>query len=211
MTVSSATLQALVTAALMGKTAAGARVFTPRTWSTASEDMPLLLVQAPKETKTSLGRSGAPQFTCVTTIRVIGRVYVLAEAGDAGAAAALAAAGDLQRQIEVAVINDFALHREVQNFAGVEVVTGVSKDAEQVFGETILDFALEFYQGPEDFAPIDGDPILELAIYADLLNVFSPTGVFDETPFAADATPPPRTSGPDGRLEGVALIILPEE
>lgn len=198
--------------ALDGKTAAGARVFDPRTWPTNPGEMPIILVQCPKQQKKGKGRSGAPSFDCIATIRVIGRVYALAQAGDAAATAALAAASALERQIEVAIVNDYALKREVQAFAQIDIVTGVNgKEGEAIFGETVLDFHLDFYQEPADFAPIAADPLDELHIFADLVNVFSPTGTFDETPFAADAEPDPRISGPDGRLEAAAIHIIPQD
>lgn len=203
-------IQARIVAALTGATAAGANVYTPRTWPTKATAMPFLMVQSPTEEKVSLGRSGPAQFHVTATFRVVGRVYALETGVEQAAQAALAAVGALKRQVEIAVINDGLLHQMVQKFASVRSITDVKTEGEATFGELVMDFGIEFYQGPEDFAPVEADPIEELAIYADLLNVFSPTGVFADTPFADDATAPPRTSGPDGRPEGAALIPLPQ-
>lgn len=212
MTDSAALQDGVVEAIRTGPTAAGANVYSPRTWPTKPDVMPIVLVQSPTEEKTSLGRSGASQFNVVTTVRVVGRVYAKVAGDDAAAVAALAAVGVLQRQIEVAVINNQDLRAlGVQQFSFVRIVTQVKTEGEFTFGELVMDFGLEFYQGPEDFHPLASDPMAEIAIYADLVNVFSPSGTFDETPFAADATPEPRTEGPDGRPEGMALIILPQE
>jgi hypothetical protein len=210
MTVTADVLQDLMVTALTGATGAGARVYAPRDWPTKTDDMPILLVQSPRERKEGLGRSGAPQFTVTTTIRVVARVTAPAQTGDRGAQAALAAIGVLQRQIEVAAINSYELRKAIQQFTSVDVVTGVKSDAELHIAELVMDFALEFYQGPEDFAPIASSPIEQLALYADLVNVFSPTGVFAAPPFAGQATASPRTSGPDGRPEGAVLIDLPQ-
>jgi len=42
----------------------------------------------------------------------------------------------------------------------------------------------------------------------DLQNVFSPTGAFTDSDFAASVNPSPRASGPDGRLEISAMVKL---
>jgi hypothetical protein len=209
--ITSDVLQGLMVAAMMGATAAGTNVFAPRDWPTDTSEMPILLVQSPSEVKeNAAGRSGPPQFTVTTTIRVVGRVTAKAQTGDAGAMAALAATGVLQRQIEVAVINNYALRRAIQQFSSVTVKNGVSAEGEQHIAELVMDFALEFYQGPEDFAPNPSSVLEQFAIYADLVNVFSPTGTFAGTPFAGQAHPSPRTSGPDGRAEGAAVINIPQ-
>ena len=100
----------------------------------------------------------------------------------------------------------------IQQIASVQIRNNVKSDAELHVAELAMDFAIEFYQGPEDFAPIVASPFAELAVYADLVNIFSPTGTFDSSlePFDA-ATPAPRTSGPDGRPEFKALIELPQD
>lgn len=209
MTVSSDTLLAEVVA-LLTADLAGVTVYSPRSWNTPPAGMPEVMAQSPAEKKVSLGRSGASSFNCVMTLRLVGRVYAKVQANDAAAAAALAAVGVLQRAIEVSLINRTELRAAgVQEFQEVRVVTAVKTEGEYVFGELVFDLDLEFYQGPEDFAPIDGSVIDELAIYADLLNLFSPLGDFTAdphaTPFADEAAPPPRTSGPDGRAEGAVV------
>lgn len=218
MTITSDSLQALMVAALTRQddaghypTGAADKVYAPRDWPTVASLMPVILVQSPTERKTGMGRSGAPQFTVTTTLRVVARVYALADTGDSGAVAALAATSVLQRQIEVAVINDYDLRASIQQYTTIEVTNEVKRDGEMHFGELVMDFSLEFYQGPEDFAPIVSDAIAELAIYGDLLNVFDPTGTYDPDlePFDA-ATDAPRTEGPDGRPEISALIELPQ-
>jgi hypothetical protein len=203
----------LFAAALTGHTDAGAAVFVPRSWPTAPSDMPMLGITPGPELKTGEGRSGAPAFTTAAVIRVMGRLTAKAEAGDAGAAALLGAMMVLQRQIERAVINEPNLRRVIQQFKSVKVTRQI-ETKETIVGDLAMDFEVEFYQPAEDFFPIDGDAIETLAVYADLINVFSPssdfTGQPDATPFVADASPAPRTSGPDGRAEGAVDITLPQ-
>lgn len=207
MSTTSDLLQGLIVAALTGTTGAGDKVFAPRDWPTTPGEMPILLIQSPTEHKESLGRSGAQQFTTTVTIRVVGRMTAKAQTGDAGAGALLAALGVLQGQIQVAVINSYDLSQQIQQIASVDVKNGVSSEAEQHLGELVMDFHLETYEGPEDFAPVTASPIDQLAIFADLVNVYSPSGTFDPTlePFTA-ATPEPRTAGPDGRPEASLFI-----
>lgn len=220
--ISASVLQGLLVAALVTqtpaaewKTMAQANVYDPRTWPTTLGAMPIILVDTPKETKRGMGRSGGPQFTCVATVRVVGRVTAKASAGDDNAAGAcLAAAQLLERQIEVAVVNDYDLKLVVQQFASVEVETAVRRDGEVLFGETVMLFGLEYFQGPEDFAPNPFSDLEEIALYADLVNVFSSSGDFTgdphATPFVDQAADPPRTQGPDGRAEGAVIVTLPQ-
>lgn len=207
-------LQDLIRDAVTGATAAGANVFTPRTWRTPPAAMPFLMIQSPSETKQNVaGRTGPGEFWTVGRFRIVGRVYAKADVADpTGAAiAAEAAVSVLKRQIEVAVINADPIRRAIQQCVSVESVTDVKSDGGLTFGEVEMTFSLEYYQGPEDFAPVASDPFEEFAIYADLINVYSPTGTFDPSlePFTA-ATLAPRTSGPDGRPEAVAIVELPQ-
>lgn len=213
MTVTDDILAGLVADAIRdGATLLGGNVFVPRTWPTEPDGMPIGMVQSPTEEKTSLGRSGAVQFNCVTTVRFVGRVFAKVAGNDQAAIAALAAVGALKRQVEVAVLGNQALRDAgLQKFSWVRSVTDVKTEGGYTFGELVMDFGLEFYQDWSDFHPLDADPFDQVAIYADLINLFSPTGAFDGTPFADEANPSPRTEGPDGRAEGAALITLPQE
>lgn len=189
-------------------TIAGANVFEPRDWPTELGIMPILLVQSPREVKESLGRNGAPQFTVTTCVHLVGRVTAPATSGDAGAAAVLGVLGVFQRQIEVAVVNYTPLMVLLQQVARVEVNKKVTSDAEQHVGEVTVDLYLEFYQGPEAFCPTTTNPLTEIAIYSDLVNVFDPSGTYANPPFPSSVESAPRTSGPDGRTEGGLLIEL---
>jgi hypothetical protein len=199
-----AELMDLMAAALVGQTAAGARVYTPRTWPTRPGDMPILLLTPGKEVKKSKGRS-APAFDVLAVVRVQGRVFAKSGVGDAGAIAALAAAELLKAQIEVALINQYDLQRAVQSIAQVETQVATGKDGEMVYGEVLVDFTFDFFQYADQFHPVDGEPLEELKLYGDLLNIFSAlddfTGAPGATPWVADALAAPRKAGPDGRAE----------
>lgn len=212
MIVTSDTIQDAIVAALTGATAAGANVFTARDWQTPAAQMPVILVQSPNERKETVsGRNGPAAFNVMGTFRIVARVYAKAEAGDAGAMAALAAVQLLQRQIEVAVINAAPIWELVQQFSWVEVTNTVKKE-EYHFGELIMDLGLEFYQGADAFAQVVSDPFAELHVFADLVNVYDPAGDYSGTEvsqlFPGAIMPSPRTSGPDGRVEAGAAIVF---
>jgi hypothetical protein len=200
------TLQDLIVAAVKGKTVAGDNIFTPRDWPARADLYPMLKVSSPTERKQSLGPNG-PQFMTSVTIRLTGTLTAKPQKNNAGAGAALAALAIWQRQIEVTVINDYQLFRVIQEMESVDVVSNVSQQGETHIGELTMDFVMKFPQGPEDFAPPEFGSLRELHVFADLVNVASPTGTF-APPINYPVTPSPRVLGPDGRVEGEALIDL---
>lgn len=206
----SADLRLLSQDALLGNTNVASSVYTPLDRPTWSGNYPVIFIQTPSEEKESLGRNGAPQFIVTTTVRIIARVEQPKEANGAGAAKAELALEALQDQIEKSLINYPKLMQQLQQFAWVRVQKEVNGDGEKHLGELLMDFGMEFYQGPEDFYPIETDPLEEITVDADLLNVADPTGTYPNPPFPDSVTPAPRTSGPDGRSEGGLDITLPQ-
>ncbi|MDE9528384.1 ATP-binding protein, partial [Xenorhabdus bovienii] len=97
---------------------AQSRVYSPRDWSTRSEDYPCILVQTPFDHKKSLGRN-VPQFHTITTVRVTGRIEEFDNETDYGAERAELALEALREQIERAVINSYELTRVVQQYAEI--------------------------------------------------------------------------------------------
>lgn len=199
-------VQAAFIVALTGTTGAGANVFAPRDWPTPLGDLPMLMLQAPKEHKGSLGPN-APAYDVSTTIRVIGRLTGKAIADGAAAGVLLTALGVLQRQIEAAVINNYELYRIISEIESVDTENAVKSEGNQPIGEVTMDFVCKFYQGPEAFAQPTLTPIAELAVYGDLVNVFDPNGTYTK-PFNYPVAPAPRTAGPDGRVEAGAIVAL---
>ena len=168
----SAYLVDLVVAALLGPqagadpagyaTAAGQRIYRPGDWPTQALQYPIIKLRVPRELKQSIARSGAPEFTVTTTIRIVGEVSEPAAVNDAGVAAAEAALWQLQREIEVAVINSYPLTTSIQQIASVDSQLSYNSDAETHLAGIQIDLALEFYQGAEDFAPVPADDLNEL-------------------------------------------------
>lgn len=155
----SATIRALVIAALVGKTDAGTRVYSPRDWATSEDMYPIILVQTPYEEKQSLGRN-APQFNTVTTVRITGRLQEI-DSADAnnGASLAESALENLREQIERAVINSYELTRQTQQFKSVRSTIDISAGGEGHTAQLLFELDIEYYQGPEDFYPIESTPL----------------------------------------------------
>lgn len=204
----SADLRLLAASALSSATDAGTNVFAARDWPTWNGSYPVLYLHTPIEEKESLGRNGAPQFTVTATLRISARVQKPTTTTGTGAAAAVVALETLQRQMELALVNNPALMGQLQQFPFVRTEMKVDDDGDQNLAELVMDVGMEFYQGPEDFYPVPTVPLEQITVDADLANVFDATGTYANPPFPQSVEPAPRTSGPDGRAEGGLEITL---
>ncbi|MGY2732387.1 hypothetical protein [Sphingomonas sp. UYP23] len=161
MTTTSGGLLAIAVAAVAAPNAtdAGDQVFSPGDWPTQSGQYSRLKARVATESKQSLGRGGGPEFTVTATFRFIGEVSAAPQFLNAGANAAAAQILHLARQVEVAVIGLPALYDErVQQFPTVQTEFSYNSDGETHLAGFQMDVAVEFYQGPEDFAqPVTTD------------------------------------------------------
>ncbi|MDE3022257.1 MAG: ATP-binding protein [Pseudomonadota bacterium] len=179
---STAQLRTLSVAALKNAvTLAGQDVFSPRDWPTWGGSYPVILVQTPFEEKTSIGRN-VPEFTVTATLKVTARVQSLAASADAGAAAAEADLEIFKNQIEVALINNPTIMPLLQQIAFVRSQMEVNAEGEQHIGELVMEFGLEFYQGPEAFNKPVTTALTEIT-----LTVTEPSGTTEP---AIDVYPP---------------------
>ncbi|MCP1376043.1 hypothetical protein [Dyella lutea] len=206
----SSDLRLLAAAILKNATDAGTNVFAARDWPTWKGGYPVLYLHTPVEEKESLGPNGAPQFTVTSTLRISARVQKPTAADGSGAAAAVVALEVIQRQIEVALINNPELMNQLQQFPFIRTEMKVDDDGDQNIAELVVDVGMEFYQGPEDFYPVDAVQLEQITVDADLTNVADPQGTYANPPFPQSVNPAPRTSGPDGRAEGGLDITLPQ-
>ncbi|PHM22454.1 ATP-binding protein [Xenorhabdus budapestensis] len=152
------TVRNLVVQALTGKTDAQSRVYSPRDWSTRGDDYPCILVQTTFDHKKSHGRN-APQFDTITTVRVTGRLEAFDSELGNGAEQAELALETLRAQIERAVINSYALTKEIQQFAEIRSQIDIDASGEGHLAQLLMDIDIEYYQGPEDFYPIEANPL----------------------------------------------------
>ena len=159
-----AQIRQLVVDALTGETDAGGEVFSPRDLPTTRDMYPILLVQTPFDHKHSLGRN-APQFTTVTTVRISGRVQEYdGEIEDDGAMVAELALEKLREQVERAVINSYALTKVIQQFREIRSTIDVNAEGEAHLGQLLYEIDIEYYQGPEDFYPVESVPLAGIDI-----------------------------------------------
>lgn len=201
----SGVLVELVETLLRSSTNAGSQVWRARTWPAKLEKLPAIIIDPfYSEHRGSLGKN-APQFDTITTVRLRGRVNVAAEADDAGGLAAAAALETLKSQIERTLVNAYPVMLKIEQFVSIDTDFVFSTEGQQNVAELVMSIAMGFYEGPEDFAPIETTDLKEAAVYTDLTNVFDPAGTYAETPFTP--VPAPRTTGPDGRVEGGGLLI----
>lgn len=149
-------LRELAVKALMGKTLAGHRVYSPRDWATREKSYPLLLVQTVYEEKFSKGRN-APQFDTVTTLQIAARIEEFdGELDDDGAMKAQLKLEQLKEEIERAVINSYEITRLIQQFKHIRSQLDLNPDGEGHTGQLVIQMDIEYYQGPEDFYPVEG-------------------------------------------------------
>jgi len=148
--------------ALTGATDAQNRVYQPGDWAAWDNVYPALKVRIFDIDKQSLGRAGPMQFNVVATLRIIGQVNAPATDDDAGAGTAVDALWTLQRQCEIAIVNSYPLTAEIQQITFIRAQLAESSQGETHLASLVMDIGLEFYQGVADFAPIDGDDLVEL-------------------------------------------------
>lgn len=165
-----ARVRELVVAALKGKTNAEDRVYSPQDRPTTGAEYPCIIVQTPFDHKKSLGRN-VPQFNTVTTVRVTGRLEEFDGEDLDGAIKAELALEALREQIERAVINNYELTRQIQQFSEVRSQIDISAAGEGHMAQLLMDIDIEYYQGPEEFYPIDAEPLTSIDI-----NVQMPDG-----------------------------------
>ncbi|KUR80761.1 hypothetical protein [Novosphingobium sp. FSW06-99] len=147
-----------------GATDAGTRVYSPGDWPSQQATLPQIKLRIARESRVSLGRSGAPQFTTTATIRILVEAQAFAEADDAGAAKAQDYAWRMKRQVEVAIINSYPLFREIQQLASMRSDLAYNADGATHIAGIQMDLDFEFYEGPESFAPIAASTISDVLI-----------------------------------------------
>jgi hypothetical protein len=205
----SAELRLIAVAALKGATDAGDNVFAALDYPTWDGSYPILYLHTPAEDKESLGRQSGPQFTTTLTLQVSGRVQVANLEDQSGVAEATVKLEALQRQIELALINNPALMSQLQQFPFIRTEMKTDGTGDQNLGEIVMSIGLEFYQGPEDFYPIPTDALEQITVDVDAVNVFDPSATYPDPLFPGAVVPAPRTEGPDGRSEGGLDITFP--
>lgn len=147
----------VVLALKAGDTDAQDRVFTPGDWPTRPNTWPVLRVMALRDRKESLGRASI-LFTVTTTIRITLQAWSPGQPADVGGQYADDRLWDLQRQVEIAVINNPAFNGAIQQYPTVDSQFAVDASGALQLAEMVMDIGFEYVQGPEDFYPTPTAP-----------------------------------------------------
>lgn len=178
MTITSDDIVDAVVAALREDGITGGNVWSYRDWPTSPDELPITALDMPDEDKTYLGRA-APGFTVVADVPITVRVKAPASIDDGGALEVQQLLAVERRKVEVSIINRPSIMRLCQQIVFVRSRFNATPGGEQHFGEVVINIGFEFYQGPEDFHVITGDPIEAFAITT---RVTTPDGVIDPGP-----------------------------
>ena len=149
-----------------GATDAGARVFQPGDWPTVRGQMPIIKLRILRARRQSPSRSGSPQYTTTAMIRVIGEVEAYASEDNAGAAIAEAACWLLKRQIEIAIVNSHELFMRIQQIASIDSSLVISSEGATHIAAIVMDFAVEFFEDADSFAPVSADDVNDIDLTA---------------------------------------------
>ena len=115
------------------------RIYSPMDWPTTPAMYPVILVKTPRERKVSENRS-IPKFTTTAELHLSLRVTENSEAEATDTLEALC------EQVENAILTDYALISEVQQFSYVDTHIEVNSDQRKHLGEAVLQIGMEFYE-----------------------------------------------------------------
>ncbi len=100
-----------------------------------------------------------------------GRLEEFDGGGLDGAMKAELALEALREEIERAVINSYELTRQIQQFIEIRSQIDISAGGEGHIAQLLMDLDIEYYQGPEEFYPIEAEPLTGIDI-----NIQQPDG-----------------------------------
>lgn len=155
-------LDACHQAVLEAQTSAEERVYRPGDWPTQPGQYPIVKMRLVSETRQSLGCGGPPEFRTIATIRFLGEVSAPAKLDDVGASDAEIALWNLKRQLEVAVIGNFAVTQMTEQTVSVQTQLAFNSEAASHLAGIQMDVSLQFYEGPESFAPEEDFDLAEV-------------------------------------------------
>ena len=185
---------------------AGGNVWGVRAWPADPNLFPMIEFMIPEEDKVPLGRNSPGQFTVTATVPIIIHVSQPEPGFDGtvaqGAAAVRGQLVDLCRQLEKAVVGAPELMKQIQQIAFIKIHSKANADGDFITGQRVMLLGLEYYQGPEDFNVVEGDPLERFYATLDAQDPADPTGDYPDPAYPDAVTPAPRLSGPDGRAEG---------
>jgi hypothetical protein len=186
-------MRQLVVAALQ-TAAAAPTIQSPGDWSVPPPKLPAILVRNGVERKASLGANGQTQFNTDFVIEIRGIV------SGSTAEAAQGALDALGATIEDILLRDVGIRGETQDFPAIDTTTEYSSDGRVHFAAISIALHFQIY---EAFEPDVNNTLERMQLTVDLASPFDPNGTYPDAPFPDAIPPAPRTTGPDGRAEGV--------
>ncbi len=206
--------QAVVAAIQSIQTSAGITdIDSPGDWVTPPVKLPAVLVRNGHERKESV-QKGMAEFTTTSSIEIEARLQ---------AATSIAAQDEIEALgylLENAILTNYSVIGMVSQVVSVDTQTEISSDGRQHLAgiKMTLSFEMPEIYDPTAVAPALTTwpvvpaqivPLTNFTLTGDLINIFDPNGTYVGSLFPADVLAAPRTSGPDGRMEGGMDITLP--
>lgn len=161
-------------AVIAANTMAGDNIFRPGDWPTQPGQYPIGKMRLVKEDRISQGRSGPQSFTTTAHIQMSLAVSEPAQLDDAGATAAEAKLWAFKREVEIAIVNSMPLATAIQQISMMRSQLQFLGQGGEHLAGVQMDIAFEYYEGPENFAPVDADDIEEFDVTA---SSFPPFGM----------------------------------
>lgn len=194
-------MRKLVVTALQAAVAAPT-IQSPGDWSVPPAKLPAILVRCGRDRKISTGPNGETQFNTDLVIEIRGIVSA------STAEAAQDALEQLGAVIEDVVLRDTGIRSVTQDFPLIETVTEITADGRVHFGAVSIAVHFQIY---EAFDPDVTNTVERMVVTVDLKAPYDANGTYPDPPFPDAIPSAPRTSGPDGRAEGVIDLEFPEE
>lgn len=178
----------------------------PPVTPTAPKEMPYVGLRCGVERKVGTVTQQLATFNTTVTLEVIGRVAATTKEAAQDAIEVLAC------QIELAVFGLVPLLTLLQRIAGVTTTTEITAEGSAYQAGVEMSFDCELFElfDPTAINP-DAYPALQtLSVHVDAVRPYDANGIYTTPAFPASVVPAPRTSGPDGRDEGLLVIDLPQ-
>lgn len=197
------------------KTSAGiATIDSPGDWTTPPEKLPAVLMRSGRGHRESKMK-GMVEFDSSVAIEIEARVEA------ASASAAQDAIEALSYAIENAILTDYNVIGMVQQVSSIDEEIEITAEGKHHLGGIKMVLSFELFEAFDPTAtapaattwpavPAQIVPLTNFTLTGDLINIFDPNGTYVGTLFPSEVLPAPRTSGPDGRMEGGLDITLPQ-
>ena len=180
-------------------------VESPGDWDTQPAQMPNIQMRATNDRKVPNGKS-SPAYTTTVTLEILCRVQARTQEDCQDALE------DLGNRVENALLGETAFLVSLQGPPSVTTRSQITAEGEVHFGgiQILLDCETFETFDATQINPSWFPPLTTIDLQLDAVRPFDGTATYAPGEFPQAVTPAPRTSGPDGRLEGEAIINLPQ-